>query len=117
MVKATPAVSPLRHRMIDDMTLRNLSPATTRSYLHAVSKFSRYFNRSPVQLGLELPGLPGLIGVARHFLARAQPEGLRLALFLWCNAGQRGNSGADRLCLHAPQTADDPERRRGRAFL
>ena len=47
MADATPAVSPLRRRMIDDMTLRNLSPATQRSYLHAVAKFSRHFNRSP----------------------------------------------------------------------
>lgn len=46
-------VSPLRHRMIEDMTVRNLSPATQRSYLHAVTKFSRYFGRSPERLGLE----------------------------------------------------------------
>jgi len=32
-------VSPLRRRMIDDMTVRNLSPATQRSYVHAVAKF------------------------------------------------------------------------------
>lgn len=49
----TTAVSPLRRRMIDDMMLRNLSPATQRSYLHAVSKFSRHFGRSPDRLGLE----------------------------------------------------------------
>jgi len=46
-------VSPLRRRMIEDMTVRNLSPATQRSYLNAVSKFSRYFGRSPDLLGLE----------------------------------------------------------------
>jgi integrase/recombinase XerD len=46
-------VSPLRRRMIEDMTVRNLSPATQRSYLNAVSKFSRYFGRSPDHLGLE----------------------------------------------------------------
>ncbi|MEC5292299.1 tyrosine-type recombinase/integrase [Aurantimonas sp. C2-3-R2] len=46
-------VSPLRRRMIEDMTVRNLSPATQRSYLHAVTKFSRYFSRSPDHLGLE----------------------------------------------------------------
>lgn len=39
--------------MIDDMMLRNLSPATQRSYLHAVTKFGRYFGRSPDRLGLE----------------------------------------------------------------
>ena len=53
MAEATAAVSPLRRRMIDDMSLRNLSPATQRSYLHAVAKFSRYFGRSPDRLGLE----------------------------------------------------------------
>ncbi|WP_337270142.1 tyrosine-type recombinase/integrase [Oryzifoliimicrobium ureilyticus] len=46
-------MSPLRRRMIDDMTIRNLSPATQRSYPHAVTKFSRYFGRSPDRLGLE----------------------------------------------------------------
>lgn len=46
-------MSPLRRRMIEDMTVRNLSPATQRSYLHAVSKFSRHFGRSPDRLGLE----------------------------------------------------------------
>ena len=46
-------ISPLRRRMIEDMTVRNLSPATQRSYVYAVAKFSRYFGRSPDQLGLE----------------------------------------------------------------
>jgi integrase/recombinase XerD len=45
--------SPLRRRMIEDMTVRNLSPATQRSYIHAVAKFSRYFGHSPDRLGLE----------------------------------------------------------------
>ena len=39
--------------MIEDMTVRNLSPATQQSYLNAVSKFSRYSGRSPDRLGLE----------------------------------------------------------------
>lgn len=46
-------ISPLRRRMIEDMTIRNLSPATQQSYLYAVAKFSRHFNRSPDRLGLE----------------------------------------------------------------
>src|SRR5277367_6457991 len=45
--------SPLRRRMIEDMTVRNLSPATQRSYIHAVARFSRYFGHSPDRLGLE----------------------------------------------------------------
>ena len=47
------AISPLRRRLIEDMTIRNLSPATQRSYLNAVSKFSRHFGRSPDRLGLD----------------------------------------------------------------
>jgi site-specific recombinase XerD len=46
-------MSPLRRRMIEDMTIRNLSPATQQSYLYAVAKFSRHFGRSPDRLGLE----------------------------------------------------------------
>ena len=46
-------ISPLRRRMIEAMTVRNLSPATQRSYLHAVAKFSRFFACSPDKLDLE----------------------------------------------------------------
>jgi len=46
-------MSPLRRRMIEDMTVRNLSPATQRSYVHAVAKFGRFFGRSPEKLDLE----------------------------------------------------------------
>jgi integrase/recombinase XerD len=46
-------ISPLRRRMIDDMTIRNMSPATQRSYLHAVKGYNSYFGRSPERLGLE----------------------------------------------------------------
>ena len=46
-------MSPLRRRMIEDMTVRNLSPATQRSYVHAVTKFSRHFGCSPDRLDLE----------------------------------------------------------------
>jgi len=45
--------SPLRQRMIEDMTLRNLSPATQQSYLYAVARFSRHFNCPPDRLGME----------------------------------------------------------------
>lgn len=53
MTDPTPQLSPLRRRMIGDMTVRNLSPATQRSYLHAVTKFSRYFGHSPDRLDVE----------------------------------------------------------------
>ena len=46
-------ISPLRRRMLEDMTVRNLSPATQQSYVYAVAKFSCYFGRSPDRLGIE----------------------------------------------------------------
>lgn len=46
-------ISPLRRRMIEDMTIRNLAPATQRSYVHAVVKFSQHFKKSPDLLGIE----------------------------------------------------------------
>ncbi len=46
-------ISALRQRMIEDMTLRNLSTATQQSYVYAVANFSRYFGTSPDQLGME----------------------------------------------------------------
>ena len=46
-------MSPLRRRMIEDMTIRNLSPSTQQSYIYAIAKFSRHFGRSPDRLSLE----------------------------------------------------------------
>jgi hypothetical protein len=40
-------ISPLRRRMLEDMTVRNLSPATQQSYVYAVAKFSRHFGARP----------------------------------------------------------------------
>ncbi len=46
-------MTPLRRRMIDDMTLRNFTPATIKAYVRAVARFARYFHRSPDRLGRE----------------------------------------------------------------
>jgi integrase/recombinase XerD len=46
-------ISPLRQRMVDDMTVRNLAPNTMLCYLKQVSYLSRYFGKSPEQLGPE----------------------------------------------------------------
>jgi integrase/recombinase XerD len=43
----------LRDRMIEEMKLRNFSPATQESYVYAVSRLARYHNKSPDQLSKE----------------------------------------------------------------
>jgi site-specific recombinase XerD len=44
-------MTPLRRRMIDDMTLRNLAPKTIESYVQRISGFATYFGTSPEHLG------------------------------------------------------------------
>jgi integrase/recombinase XerD len=43
----------LRDRMIEEMKLRNFSPATQASYVYAVSRLARYHNKPPDQLSKE----------------------------------------------------------------
>jgi hypothetical protein len=47
MDTTTPAVSPLRQRMIEDMRMRKLEPKTQQAYIRAVLKLSAYLKRSP----------------------------------------------------------------------
>ena len=43
----------LRDRMIEEMKLRNFSPATQESYVYVVSRLARYHHKSPDQLSKE----------------------------------------------------------------
>ena len=40
-------ISPLRQRMIDEMTMRRMSPKTQQGYIRAVKRFADFFGRSP----------------------------------------------------------------------
>ena len=41
------AITPLRHRMIEDMTARNLNPHTQRSHIGSCKRFAQWLRRSP----------------------------------------------------------------------
>ena len=47
MTHSPQTISPLRQRMIDDMSLRKLSPLTQQAYFRAVIKLTRFLARSP----------------------------------------------------------------------
>ncbi|MDA1073613.1 MAG: site-specific integrase [Proteobacteria bacterium] len=47
MAKSNKSVSPLRQRMIDDLTLRKLNEKTQVQYIRAVVRLTRYLGRSP----------------------------------------------------------------------
>lgn len=47
MTQSTQAISPLRQRMIDDMTMRKLSPKTQADYIRAVRQFTGFLGHSP----------------------------------------------------------------------
>lgn len=59
-------VTPLRQRMIDDMTVRNLAPTTIQVYIAAVAAFAQYHHASPENLG------PGEIKAYQLYLVRVK---------------------------------------------
>ena len=46
-------MTPLRQRMIEDMSIRNLSKNTQILYVQQIARFARHFGKSPEVLGLE----------------------------------------------------------------
>jgi integrase/recombinase XerD len=47
------AMSPLRRRMIEDMTVRKLSPKTQQGYIRTIKNFSGFLGRSPDKASFE----------------------------------------------------------------
>ncbi len=47
------AISPLRRRMIDDMTIRKLAPKTQHDYVQRVKDFASFLSRSPATASKE----------------------------------------------------------------
>ena len=99
-------MTPLRQRMIDDMTIRNLSPSTKKIYVYAVAKFSRFHGRSPDKLTME-----DVRDYRLHLISRGyqpnfdQPDHGRAALLLRHDAWAEGRNRANALCPHGGQIA------------
>ena len=47
------AISPLRRRMIEDMTIRKLGPKTQAGYIRAVKNFAAFSGHSPDRATIE----------------------------------------------------------------
>jgi hypothetical protein len=47
------AMSPLRRRMIEDMTIRKLAPKTQQDYIRIIKDFAAFLGRSPDTAGFE----------------------------------------------------------------
>ena len=53
MAQSNKSISPLRQRMLEDMTMRKLSSKTQSAYVRAVANFTRFLCRSPDTAGAE----------------------------------------------------------------
>ena len=53
MSKSSKPISPLRQRMIDDMTMRNLKPATQTGYIRAARRLNEFLGSSPANATAE----------------------------------------------------------------
>jgi hypothetical protein len=104
-------MSPLRRRMIEDMTVRNLAPATQQSYLYAVARFSRHF-------ACDRLGLEHVRAYQVHLAAQKrswshinhQPGVLRATVLLWRDARPERGVGGHCQCSRTPEAAGRAER-------
>jgi hypothetical protein len=92
----SPPISPLRRRIIDDMTIRSMSPATHRSNLHAEKGYCKHFKRSPQRMGLEDVRANQIHLISKGIASRParlrqdgdiEPDRLRVTLVLRHHAG------------------------------
>ena len=100
-------ISPLRQRMIEDMTIRNLSATTQASYIHWVKSFAVHIGRSPDQATSEDVRAFQLHLVRRKIASRparfqhdgdVEPSRFGLALFLRRHARAHRSARAHTLC-------------------
>lgn len=74
MSDSTRPISPLRQRMIDDMTMRKLTTGTQRGYIRAVKQLTRFLGRSPGEATAEI-----CVTTSCIWLTRASPVAISTA--------------------------------------
>src|SRR6202790_2813440 len=76
------AMSPLRRRMIEDMTIRKFAPKTQHDYLQRVKNFAVFLGRSPDTASFEDVRRYQLHDDERRRCADLEPGGLDTAVLL-----------------------------------
>jgi hypothetical protein len=62
----TNTVSPLRQRMIEDMTARKLNPHTQRSHIYSCKRFAVWLKRLPDTATAESPTDVTILAICAH---------------------------------------------------
>jgi hypothetical protein len=82
-------MSPLRQRMIEEMKLAGLAPATQAIYIAAVCSLAAYYRRSPDELSEE-EVRPYLLSLRERGVARGTFKTIHYGIqFLYCNTLNR----------------------------
>src|SRR5579875_1320580 len=77
-------MTPLRRRMIDDMTLHGLKPKTIQAYFDCVARFARQFGKSPELLGTaEIQSYLLYLDRDRHVASSTSNQALCALKFLY----------------------------------
>ena len=97
------STSPLRQRMIEDMTMRKLSPKTQSGYIRAVKKLTQFLGRSPATASpedLRHFQLHLVEGGVSSITLNATITGLR---FFFKVTLERSDAMAKMSCVHEPR--------------
>ena len=81
----TQAITPLRQRMIEDMTIRRLKERTQDFYQRAVTNYAPLARRTRLRARAPIPAAFGPIRVESGL---PQPDDVGIALFLQSDHGQ-----------------------------
>ena len=98
-------ISPLRRRMIEDMSVRKFVPDTQREYIRAVKRLANFLGRSPDTATAKSCALPAASDRDRCAATEHQRDRDGAALLLQGHARPAGDDAPSRVRLRAAQAA------------